>query len=251
MARLALNDPWVRWLPNGLMVLALVTALAVGAAGPLYRFELVGLGEAFSVMRAGAVAAVAVSVLGLVVLALVLRRPEGRWRCIVALVLAAPAFLGPFSMARTAGQVPPIHDITTDTENPPVFEVLAERRDAGENSATYPGDSVGRQQREAYPDIRPLTLEVSPGRAFELSRAVAQAMGWRIAAADEGEGRLEAVAVTPWWGFRDDVVIRVRPAAGGSRVDVRSASRVGVSDLGQNAQRIRDFQQRLLRRLRG
>lgn len=242
---------WVRWLPEALIVLAAVSAITVAAAGPLYRFEIVGLGQAFSLLRVGAIAAVSVSVAGLVLLGILLRRPDGRWRCVAALVIAAPAFLGPWSMVRTASQVPPIHDISTDLEEPPAFHVLAERRRQNGNRAAYPGEDVAEQQREEYADIRPLRLSVAPARALEVAVSVARTMGWELAAVDRDAGRLEAVAVTPWWGFRDDVVVRIRPAVGGSRMDTRSASRVGVSDLGQNAQRIRAFQQRVLQRVRG
>lgn len=240
-----LNDRWARWLPDGLIVLALAAAALVSAAGPLYRFELLGLGEAFALLRGGALAAMLLSAVGVVLLLALLRRPQGRWRCLVALVVAAPAFIGPWAMMRAAEQVPPIHDISTDLADPPVFQVLAERRGPDENPPGYPGEAVARQQREAYGDIGPARLALPPQRAFELARQASESMGWRIAAADAGRGRIEAVAVTPWWGFRDDVVVRLRPEAGGSRVDVRSASRVGVSDLGKNAARIREFLSRL------
>lgn len=241
---------WVRWLPNALIGLALLALLAVAAAGPLYRFEWLALGGAFLLMRAGAIAALGVSAVGLILLVVLLRRPEGRWRCVAALVIAAPAFLGPWSMAHTAGQVPPIHDISTDLADPPAFEVLAERRKPDDNPSAYPGGEIAQQQRAAYGDIRPLRLEIPAAQALDEALAVARDMGWEIAAVDREAGRIEAVAVTPWWGFRDDVVIRVRASANGSRVDIRSASRVGVSDLGQNAQRIRAFQARMLQRLR-
>ena len=72
-------------------------------------------------------------------------------------------------------------------------------------------------------------------------------MGWQIVDANAREGRIEATATTFWFGFKDDVVVRIVPAPGGSRVDVRSVSRVGVSDVGANAKRVRDFLQKLAR----
>lgn len=135
-----------------------------------------------------------------------------------------------------------IHDITTDTENPPVFvSVLALRKDAP-NSATYGGPEIAAQQHAAYPDIRPLVSDLPPERAFERSRSVARQMGWDIVDENPAEGRIEATATTRWFGFKDDVVVRIAPAAGdGSRVDIRSVSRVGRSDVGTNARRIRTF----------
>ena len=80
-----------------------------------------------------------------------------------------------------------------------------------------------------------------PDRALARAEAAARALGWKIVAAAPGQGRLEATATTRWFGFKDDVVVRVTPASGGSRVDIRSVSRVGKSDLGVNARRIRAF----------
>jgi uncharacterized protein (DUF1499 family) len=135
-----------------------------------------------------------------------------------------------------------IHDITTDTENPPVFvSILALRKDAP-NSAIYGGPEVATRQHVAYPDIRPLVSDLPPARAFERSRSVAQQMGWNIVDEDPAEGRIEAIATTRWFGFKDDIVLRIAPAAGtGSRIDIRSVSRVGKSDVGTNARRIRAF----------
>jgi uncharacterized protein (DUF1499 family) len=239
------------WLANGLIGLALVAGLAVGAGGPLYRWEWISLADAFSLMRTGAVAALAISAVGFVLLLCLLRRPEGRWRCLVALIVAAPAFLGPWSMMRTA----PFRQHPKRRRLLQIGGDVVNRRHllrgAEENPAVYPGESVARQQREAYEDIAPLMLEVPPAEAFSLARTAAGEMGWEIAAARPDEGRIEAVATTSWWGFRDDVVIRVTPAPAGSRLDIRSASRVGRSDLGKNAQRIREFRQHLRRRVDG
>ena len=105
----------------------------------------------------------------------------------------------------------------------------------------YAGEETAAQQRGAYPEIKPQVLPVLPDEAFERALAVAGEMGWEIVAAEKGEGRIEATDTTFWFGFKDDVVIRIQPAEAGSRVDVRSASRVGVGDLGVNAARIRRF----------
>ena len=120
-----------------------------------------------------------------------------------------------------------IHDITTDTENPPVFvSVLALRKNAP-NSAIYGGPEIAEQQHAAYPDIRPLVSDLPPAKAFERSLSVARQMGWKIVDENPAEGRIEATATTRWFGFKDDVVLRIAPAAGnGSRVDIRSVSRV-------------------------
>jgi uncharacterized protein (DUF1499 family) len=100
---------------------------------------------------------------------------------------------------------------------------------------------VAAQQKQGYPDIVPALLRVLPDRALARAEAAARALGWEIVAAVPAEGRLEATATTRWFGFKDDIVVRVTPAPGGSQVDIRSVSRVGKSDLGANARRIRAF----------
>jgi uncharacterized protein (DUF1499 family) len=71
--------------------------------------------------------------------------------------------------------------------------------------------------------------------------AAARAQGWEIVAAVPAEGRIEATDTTRFFGFKDDIVIRVKAEGAGSRVDVRSLSRVGKSDVGKNASRIRAY----------
>ncbi len=140
-----------------------------------------------------------------------------------------------------ARSVPPIHDITTDTDNPPKFVAIVPLRGKNSNPLQYPGPEVARQQHRAYPDIVPLILTIPPEAAFDKAMSVAGRMGCKIVDADKAEGRIEAVATTFWFGFKDDIVIRIERKDSGSRVDIRSVSRVGVSDLGTNAGRIRGF----------
>ena len=154
---------------------------------------------------------------------------------VVLLVIAAGAFV----VKRRS--VPRIHDITTDTEDPPRFVALLEARKASWNGADYGGPAVAAQQKKGYPDVIPLLLPDPPERAFARVEAAARQMGWRIAADVPAEGRLEATATTPLLRFKDDVVVRVAPALNGSRVDVRSVSRIGIGDMGANAARIRAF----------
>jgi uncharacterized protein (DUF1499 family) len=140
-----------------------------------------------------------------------------------------------------ARRVPPIHDITTDLERPPQFVAVLPLRASAANPATYGGPEVAEAQRRAYPDIKPLMLSLSPGAAYSLALASARSMGWDLVASDSAAGRIEATATTTWFGFKDDVVVRIRPTAGGSRIDVRSVSRLGKSDVGAIAKRIRSY----------
>ena len=162
-----------------------------------------------------------------------------------ALVVGLAVAWFPWQWVQSARSVPPINDITTDTENPPAFVALVAARTGLSVPTAYPGTATAEQQRRGYPDLKPLDLPLPPADAFARALATAKDMGWEIAAADAPAGRIEATATTPWFGFRDDVVIRVTPAPAGSRIDVRSVSRIGKSDLGTNAKRIRTFLDRL------
>jgi uncharacterized protein (DUF1499 family) len=152
---------------------------------------------------------------------------------------------GPWWLRQQARTLPPIHDITTDTADPPAFvDVLARRKDAP-NPPGYAGAAVADQQRKGYPDLEPLRLALPPAQAFDRALEAARGMGWEMVGSDPAQGRIEATDTTTWFGFKDDVVIRVRGAEGGSLVDVRSKSRVGRSDVGANARRIRRYFDRL------
>jgi uncharacterized protein (DUF1499 family) len=189
------------------------------------------------VLAWAAYAGIAAAVLA--VIALVLGGQRGI--AVLALVAAVAAVVPPYLFRRTAQSVPPIHDISTDTDNPPAFVAVLDKRAGASNPATYGGPEVAAQQHRAYPDIQPVRLSDPPARAFERALAAARAQGWEIVAAVPAEGRIEATDTTRWFGFKDDIVVRVTPEGAGSRVDVRSLSRVGKSDVGKNASRIRGY----------
>ena len=166
----------------------------------------------------------------------------------ILLGLAFSVYLGNY--ARIASSVPAIHDVTTDLANPPAFRKLPLRADdfADIPKTKHPGwaalspyDRWKAIHADAYPDLQSVTLPIRPAQAMAKVEALAKSTGWRIAAVDAAGGQLEATATTRFFKFKDDVVVRVRPAPGGSVVDMRSVSRVGLSDLGANAERIRAF----------
>ena len=105
----------------------------------------------------------------------------------------------------------------------------------------YEGEVIAVQQREAYPDLQPVVLDMPVEQAFDEAFATVQEMGWEVVEADVGSGRIEATDTTFWFGFKDDVVIRLRTVGRNTRVDIRSLSRVGGGDVGKNAQRIRAY----------
>ncbi len=155
----------------------------------------------------------------------------------------------PLAWLHAAETMPQIHDISTDTKNPPEFFAIMPLRVNAENGSDYEGSAAAAQQRVAYPDIRPIMLPVTASQAFAEALKTAESMGWQIVAADAAAGRIEAVATTFWFGFKDDIVVRVTRTAGGSRVDMRSVSRVGLSDIGTNANRVRTFLHQLADRV--
>lgn len=224
----------------------LLAALAVGAAalsGPGYRWGWWNYRQGFTILRwaaYGAGLAAAVS------LAAAVRARPGSGRGGLALALAGLALGGALAgwtgiLARQAARAPRIHDITTDLDNPPDFSAVAVLRAPTDNPLTHGGPAVAEQQRRFYPDIAPLMVDAPPGEVFRAAVTAARRLGWTLVAEDEGAGRIEAFDRTRWYGFVDDVVVRVAPAGAGSRIDVRSASRLGKSDIGANARRIRRF----------
>jgi len=145
------------------------------------------------------------------------------------------------ALVLTGRDVPPIHDITTDVTDPPRFSrVVVEARGDSSNALEIDGEVI-EQQIAAYPDLDTLVSETSIRDTFQRSEKIARDLGWEIINADLNGGRIEAVDTTAIMGFKDDVVIRVRSNADGTMVDLRSVSRVGESDLGANADRIRAF----------
>jgi uncharacterized protein (DUF1499 family) len=233
--------------PVLVLALAVLAAAGVLLAGPGYRFGWWGLGPAFALLRHGAELGLLTGALALVLIAVgAARHSRGRFGLtIVALVIALTAFGVPWRMQAHARRVPSIHDITTDSEDPPMFVAVVPHRAGAWNPVTYAGAAVAQQQRAGYPDIVPLDLPVPPDRVFPAVESVARGFGWEIVASEPAKGRLEATATTPWFGFKDDVVVRIRARDGGSRVDVRSLSRIGGSDLGTNAARVRAFLERV------
>jgi uncharacterized protein (DUF1499 family) len=153
-------------------------------------------------------------------------------------LIGYPAYLG-----IRAYQLPMINDITTDALDPPRFDVLARLRPRG--TVEYAGLYAAEQQRKAYPDIEPLTVNAAPTAAYDAALAVIAKRTWRIVVdrppLARRDGIIEAVARTPIMGFREDVSLRVRREEDGAQIDVRSASRYGRHDFGSNASRIRSL----------
>jgi hypothetical protein len=151
---------------------------------------------------------------------------------------------------------PPIHDISTDTEHAPEFVALLDQRDGAVNPPDYDGPNLVRMngkgyttaqlQKKYYGDIHTIGQLTSPEKLFVRALATAKSMGWTIIAVVPDEGRIEASDTSFFFGFTDDIVIRIKPSGMGARIDIRSKSRVGDSDGGSNAAHIRRFIKKLL-----
>ena len=210
-------------------------------AGPAYRLGL-SLQTAFGILRWAAYIGAAGAAVSLAAAFLAYRRHQ-RLALGVAIASAVVGLVAvgvPYSWQRRARTVPPIHDISTDLDNPPAFQAIVPLRAEAPNSLERP-PMLATQQREGYPDVAPITLSLPPDRVFNRALDVAEGMGWEIVESDAEARTIEATDTTRWFGFKDDVVVRVTPWGSGTRVDVRSVSRVGRSDVGTNAQRIRAF----------
>ena len=229
------------YLPVALLVLAVLSGLALIASGFGACFGVWDFRFGFTLLRSSLYAGLAIAALALIALVIPRARAGRGWTLVAAIVIGLGVAYFPWHWQQIARTVPPINDITTDTANPPAFVAVLPLRAGAPVPADYPGADTAAQQQRGYPDIRPVDLNVPPEAAFARALEAAKSFGWQIDATDAATGRIEATATTPWFGFHDDVVIRVTPTATGSRVDIRSHSRVGRSDLGANAKRIRDF----------
>jgi uncharacterized protein (DUF1499 family) len=197
--------------------LVLVAVLLLAASGPAVRLGLVPFGVGILMLPAAGVLGLAAAILALGALL----RGAGAARALIALILGLAIAAVPAAGYVLARSAPRINDISTDPQE------------------------QSEEQRKAYPDIQPLRLQTAPNIAFERAKGAIEEAGWQLVREDASAGRIEAVATTFWFGFKDDVVVRVAGDGSGSRVDVRSKSRVGKGDLGTNAQRIRTYQKRL------
>ena len=221
--------------------------LGLATAGQAFAPDITARVEPPLAIAIAAIAAAAAIVLGILA-SLAAPRGSGKPGVLSALFgvgLGLAAAYVPLSWRLAAQTLPPINDVSTDMRDPPRLVALVPMRGDATTAAEYAGDRVARLQKTGYPDLGPVMLPVAPAEALTRAEQAARALGWNVVAVEPRDGRIEAVAVTPWFGFHDDIVIRVKPAPAGSRVDIRSKSRHGLSDLGANARRIRAFVARL------
>ncbi len=140
---------------------------------------------------------------------------------------------------------PPIHDISTDIWDVPEFDKIVSIRGVNSNSLDYNSEYTGSLQQKHYPSLQTLRIPIGVDEALNKTIDVFEQLGFEVVHVDEGNKIVEATATTFWFGFKDDVVARVRQSDDGVIYDVRSISRVGLSDLGTNARRVEKILERL------
>jgi len=224
--------------------LTAIGAILALAAGPGYRAGIVGVGAGLLTYVAASLAMLFATMAAAVGLAMTKGVSQGlTWVAFFAALLVTVNNVVWLNRARGA---PPIHDITTDFDQPPEFVAILPLRSDAPNPPEYAGDEAAELQRNAYPDIETIVLLDPAGLVFDSALAVAGELGWEIVDSDGEAGRIEATDTTAYFGYKDDIVIRVSSKGPETRVDVRSKSRVGIGDVGTNANRIRRFGERLL-----
>ncbi len=218
-------------------LVSFLAILLVALPGPLYKFGILELGTAFAALRFGVYAGIAALVL--ILIQIIFMRKNISWAGVaVSAILALVAVGLPMSMMSKAKSVPPIHDISTDLVNPPKFVAIVALRADAPNPVEYAGEEIAKQQREAYPELITQKYTQDTEQVFDATEAAIKDLGWELVNSDKSLGIVEATDTTGWFGFKDDVVVRIRTTGEESFLDVRSKSRVGMSDLGKNAERI-------------
>jgi len=228
--------------------LAIAGGIVLALAPIGYRMGWWPLRVSFYYLILGAVVIGALAVIVSLLGAFLTRRTSGARGFGMALAgVLLGALVGGYPAAQVVKtrRVPPIHDVTTDMANPPAFVAIAQARRAAPNGIDYVGREVAELQKQAYPDVTTLRSALAPADLLARAAKVAADSGWEVVDSAPQDGRLEATATTRMFGFKDDIVIRVRAAEKGSELDMRSMSRIGKSDVGANAARIRRFMEKV------
>jgi hypothetical protein len=236
--------PLARW--SSRIALFSVSVLAIGVT--LHRLSSFPTPVAVNLFLVGLAGTALAVLIALVAFVQIWRRGYGgAGSAAFAILLPLMALAWPLTYVPSLVRLPPINDVTTDVQAPPQFVALAKQHASEARPVAYPGARFASQQQKAYPDLRTYVIDRPAEEAFELVEEAVRRLRWRVASAQPPSqrsarvGTLEATDQTLVIGFTDDIAIRVDGIGRRSRIDVRSASRYGEHDLGQNAQRVRRF----------
>lgn len=241
---ISLAARWAYWLGILAIVLAVLSPLVhrFGLASERFAIPLIGLALLFALL------AIIMGIIGIIRANMGSVPVAGGGKALTGLLLGLALLALVVVMILPGLGKPVIHDVTTSPIDPPEFVALAEAHYAGrayDSYSAYNQLSEGKVSG-AYPDIKPFLSDLPQDQVFAAAEKTATEMGWEIADIAPIDGRIEATATTALYGFKDDIVIRVKAnPSGGTILDIRSASRVGEGDLGANAARIETFMKTL------
>ena len=225
-----------------LIYLSVATVAVFILSGYGFQLGIWELGTGFMLLRYSAYTAIGLTVISLP--AIWFLRGKGFravFYAVASLLLMGSATGTALYWQQQARSVPPIHDITTDLENPPEFVAMVRLRADAPNPPEYAGEESALAQREAYAHIQPLIIQMDLQDVMDEAVVLVVSRGWEMVAINRNDARIEATEKLPWFGFKDDVVMRFTETDRGTRVDMRSKSRIGRSDVGVNATRIDKF----------
>lgn len=222
------------------VLVSLAAFLLVTLPGPLYKFGIIELGTAFTGFKYAVITGVAALIL-LIIQALFKRKSMTLVSSAVTVFLSLIAIIMPLRMMSNANSVPAIHDISTDVTTPPEFIAIAPLRADAPNPVEYAGVETAAQQLNAYPELQTLSYAQPKAELVAAIEQTAKNLKWNLVNTDPNSGLIEATDSTLWFGFKDDIVVRVEDKGRERLVDIRSKSRIGSSDLGKNAERISGF----------
>ncbi|MCC5933875.1 MAG: DUF1499 domain-containing protein [Balneolales bacterium] len=232
------------WYFSTLFGLTALTALAFAFSGYGYNWGIWGLSTAFAVLRISGYMLIVFGIAGLLSLYFANRsRSRGlhlSYTLLTVLLSVTAVSIALYWQAQVNNN-PFLHEVSTDTQNPPAFDAILPLRADAPNPPEFGGDAVAMLQRAAFPDLITIYLPHPKQRVYDEAVSLIGARGWDLVAGNYETGLIEATEKLPWFGFKDDVVIRLVSDNGRTVFDMRSKSRIGGTDLGVNAKRVQRF----------
>lgn len=224
--------------------LSLISTLVFILSGYGYQWEIWSMGMGFTLLRYSAYAAIGLVITQVISLFIMKNAGAKAISFLVIGIFLTGAVAGTALYWQNKAQgVPPIHDISTDLTTPPEFVAMVRLRADSPNPPEYAGEETATAQEEAYPHIQPLIVTTGKQEVIDEIVMLIISRNWDMVSINRIDGRVEATEKLPWFGFKDDVVLRVTEIEDGTRtrVDMRSKSRIGRGDIGVNADRIDVF----------